>query len=444
MQVTDHNIFFASTAMQSLLEFLLFLNLLIFLPYWGMVLGNLLFSLIFNISERVKKEAVYLQLAQNLGELGLKRKGIIVVLGILPLVLCLLILSQLFYQTPFQIAALFMPVIGLALTGFILAHCYHLTYPIREKRFYLHLGLGAAGWGLMMLAAFFLNSVLSSSLDSNYWEFTTNIYLTIFSWNAIARFKYFLALMLLSTGLSMLYLHFKWREGPIDYSTAYQKWIRNLGGGLALAGTLLLPIFLNWYLLTLPDAAQSLDLIVCGLLSVFLLFLLALRLYAYLKKGENSLNNQMLVLFILFVGVTLISDTLARGNVIREQRILLGKNAEEHRKQLTPERKAIPTAETGGDVQVGEEVFKRVCSTCHQFDKKVVGPPLLSTLPKYKGNINELTAFIGNPKKINPDYPSMPNPGLKRHEVPAVANYVLKKLEEFEKTSEPVAPVEPK
>jgi len=41
-----------------------------------------------------------------------------------------------------------------------------------------------------------------------------------------------------------------------------------------------------------------------------------------------------------------------------------------------------------------------------------------------------LEAFIRNPVKVNPDYPQMPNPGLKPNEARALAKYLLETYQE--------------
>jgi cytochrome c len=46
-------------------------------------------------------------------------------------------------------------------------------------------------------------------------------------------------------------------------------------------------------------------------------------------------------------------------------------------------------------------------------------------MPKYEGKKDLLVKFILNPVKINPDYPAMPNPGLKPKEAEAIAEYLL-------------------
>jgi cytochrome c len=73
----------------------------------------------------------------------------------------------------------------------------------------------------------------------------------------------------------------------------------------------------------------------------------------------------------------------------------------------------------------GEEIYNAKCIACHQFDVKIVGPPYNDVLPKYENKMDELESFIANPVKINPDYPIMPNQGLKPAEVKAIAEYIV-------------------
>ena len=77
---------------------------------------------------------------------------------------------------------------------------------------------------------------------------------------------------------------------------------------------------------------------------------------------------------------------------------------------------------------IGEEIYKVRCASCHKFDVKLVGPSHKEVVPKYFGKENQLVAYIKNPTKIDPEYPPMPNPGLKPDEAQAVADYVLEQV----------------
>ena len=76
------------------------------------------------------------------------------------------------------------------------------------------------------------------------------------------------------------------------------------------------------------------------------------------------------------------------------------------------------------------EIYQVKCASCHKWDQKLVGPPHMEVLPKYVGKEAQLVAFIRNPGKVNPDYPPMPNPGLKPNEAEAMAKYLLETYKE--------------
>jgi len=125
----------------------------------------------------------------------------------------------------------------------------------------------------------------------------------------------------------------------------------------------------------------------------------------------------------------ILNSGIARENSLQEHNRFLALESQAMLAKLIPER----AIEAGGgitDYAKGESVFKRVCSSCHRFDQKVVGPPYVTVLLKYEGDIQQLIAFISNPKKVNPDYPPMPNQGLKITEVEAVAGYLIKTYQE--------------
>jgi cytochrome c551/c552 len=93
-------------------------------------------------------------------------------------------------------------------------------------------------------------------------------------------------------------------------------------------------------------------------------------------------------------------------------------------KEALPEKPAaaMPPEEKG------KAVFETVCSSCHRFDTRLVGPPFNEVVPKYKGNVERLKDFIRDPVKVNPVYPAMPKHALKEEEIDAVARYLLEKV----------------
>lgn len=113
---------------------------------------------------------------------------------------------------------------------------------------------------------------------------------------------------------------------------------------------------------------------------------------------------------------------LGEGEAEAVARYLLGSTGEK------PPPKTAPSPETASS-EKGEHVFQSICMGCHRFDTRVVGPPFNEVVPRYQGDVEKLKAFIRNPVKKNPGYPSMPKLGLKEEEIDAVARYLMTHVE---------------
>jgi len=135
----------------------------------------------------------------------------------------------------------------------------------------------------------------------------------------------------------------------------------------------------------------------------------------------SSKFTALLFFSLLFMVLTIIiSDQLVISNSTKVSSAILAVQYEEILADLKGE---------GGPVELsGEEIYEIRCVACHKFDVKLVGPPHNEVVPKYFGNENQLTAYIRNPSKIDPNYPPMPNPGLRPREAKAVADYVLEQV----------------
>ena len=94
-----------------------------------------------------------------------------------------------------------------------------------------------------------------------------------------------------------------------------------------------------------------------------------------------------------------------------------------HMKDVFPQRRA----EAGND---GAKLYSRICASCHAYDHDVVGPAFNDVLSKYAGKEAELISYVSNPKRVQKNYPEMPNPGLSPEQAKAVSTYVLEEYKE--------------
>ena len=101
---------------------------------------------------------------------------------------------------------------------------------------------------------------------------------------------------------------------------------------------------------------------------------------------------------------------------------------DEAREELVAQREELYTSADVIDPQVGERIFNQICSACHSFESRVIGPPYNEVLPKYVDDLEGLTSFIWKPVKVDSDYPSMPGQGLKKSEARSVAYYLISRF----------------
>ena len=126
---------------------------------------------------------------------------------------------------------------------------------------------------------------------------------------------------------------------------------------------------------------------------------------------------------------------LVGENAARESSLVYQSYAlEDMQTRKLAEIDAIRASRGGGgqaSIEIGQELYNNKCSACHMFDQRVVGPPYIDVIPKYEGDVEKLKAFILNPAKVDANYPSMPNQGLKPHEAESAAMYLLQHYNEL-------------
>ncbi|MBK7727311.1 MAG: right-handed parallel beta-helix repeat-containing protein [Gammaproteobacteria bacterium] len=79
--------------------------------------------------------------------------------------------------------------------------------------------------------------------------------------------------------------------------------------------------------------------------------------------------------------------------------------------------------------QKGRLTFLAVCTGCHAYNRRIVGPPMVAIQAIYKGREQELADWIAAPTRKRPDYPEMPPQNYLSPEVrKEVARYILQDL----------------
>jgi cytochrome c len=151
-------------------------------------------------------------------------------------------------------------------------------------------------------------------------------------------------------------------------------------------------------------------------------FLAAHFAYGFSLSGEKTAALTGFILFLISTGLYIGSDCAAIGTATRSQAVIISKQHEKEMDELQSKLGVTTVTFTG------EDIYNAKCSACHLFDAKKVGPPYFQTIPRYNGKKTELISFIMNPVKKNPDYPPMPNQGLRPAEADSVATFIMQKV----------------
>ncbi len=411
-----------------LFRYLLTTALLLFLPFLGIVIAGSAASLVLNFFGRENRDERSLRLSREWIEaVTLNRWGLLL-LGLLPYP-AIVYACQRFLggETSLPAIAWFGP-FGALLAGCLLLSMYRTAIRRSTDLSAAPFGAGTAGLLAMISTAFLSFLLLGTLVDPAKLPLVRSNLVFIFSWHALAEFLLFLALSFgLAGGIVLRFLG-RSKAGEAGGGPEYEARVRTAGASFGMAGALAAPAFVVLYLITLPVTGLSAEVFIMAAtvpLSALAVFAL---LYLLPGKEDGGPGDRVSSLFILMFLAVILCDQAAVGNASQGLSAPPGQLAAAEAVSKGGKGAVKPAAGDAAALEKGKKVYDTVCSACHRFDVKIVGPPYNDVVPKYKGNVEKLKAFIRNPVKVNPALPAMPKPAIKEDEVDAVARYLLSKV----------------
>jgi len=429
---------------------LLMLNLVyvVFLPYFGFLLGSAILSLRAVRPEPSAEWKHRHRLARDVMEIALYNGGVVVFFGALPAFTLVFIYAQLLQGTPAISVGLMGYGALLFLGGVLLLLAYRQAFRLAaladtydqlrktdpsaaeqlqesaayaRQRVASQARLGRWGVGLLVLSSILTIGALTVASNQESWIGIGSVFSLFLSPGFLLKYLQFAAVAAGATGVGVLFFFFVWQGGGQPGDPAYHLMVRKTGFGLAIVSVLLQPILIVLNVVALPDHALSGGLFALEGASMLLFFLAAQFLYAYGKQAEGGYLSY--AFYALGVALLLLfsADQVAVSNATKPHAARLAvafdRSAEELKTRLGI---ALITLS-------GQEIYDAKCSACHLMDQKKVGPPYKEVIPKYGGDKAKLIAFVLNPVKVNPAYPPMPNQGLKPAEADSIASFLLAK-----------------
>ncbi|MCZ6702939.1 MAG: hypothetical protein O6940_07855 [Ignavibacteria bacterium] len=400
-----------------LLHYLLIILLFIFIPFISMIFSGTWLSLHYKKKEKIELDDNYKKISKDLIEIVTVNKNVGLILGLMPLLTAILIFSQLFQATDTS------SLIYLIISFLLLTISLNYIYDYRNSFKYVvdvDLNSGKIGLAFLFFALWFFVAGITSAIFYSDWQ-SSGLFGDLFSWRVLVRFIYFLIASFTITGGGLLFGIFYLDDGRRNDEEEYGKFVRSKAIKITFISGIFIPFFMLINLFMMPEDSLSgavFSFIVIGLVLLFLGYNFLYMIFARFNSKYTALLFSTLLFMVLSV---IISDQSVMSNSTKIHSATLASQYDEILMELKGE---------GGPAEInGEEIYNVRCVSCHKFDVKLVGPPHNKVIPKYIGNEAELVAFIRNPGKIDPEYPPMPNPGLKPAEAKAVAEYLLKTFE---------------
>lgn len=407
-----------------LLSYLLIAALLLYLPFLGIIIAGSAASLVLNFFGRENRDNRSLRLSREWIEAVTVNRWVLLLLGLLPYPAIAYTCQRFLGGRASLPAIAWLVPFGALLAGCLLLSLYRSAIRQTTALPAALFGAGTAGLLAMISAAFLSFLLLGTLVNPAKLPLVRSNLVFSLSWHSLVGFLLFLALSFgLAGGIALRFLG-RSKAGEAGGGPDYEARVRTAGTSFAVGGALAVPALVVLYLITLPVTGLSKGVFAMAATVPILALAVFALLYLLPGKEESRPGDRVSALFVLMFLAVILCYQTAVANAFQGLSAPPGPLAAE---TVSKEGKGTvkPAAGEDATLEKGKKVYDTVCSVCHRFDVKIVGPPYNDVVPKYKGNVEKLKAFIRNPVKVNPSFPAMPKPSIKEDEIDAVARYLL-------------------
>ena len=423
-----------------LLKSLSVVTLLILLPYLGVLLSSSFLSIIFFKKGKGTGNKIHLKFSKDLIDLITVNKSSAIGLSLVPMLSFLFLYAQLLQGSKASISSNLFIIILITVVALFAIYLYKYSFQsvkvlnaasVKENESNpefegkVHYLLGVFGVILLLIASYLFIGIIQFLGDSSRWNGGNSIQNLIFSTETLIYFLYFLST---SISLTAAYVLYKYLKSGYNADEDFKDYVDNFSLKTAMVFILVQPLLLIVSVISIPSSSLSNGTFIYASLILMILLIISIFLYFMLRESHLKYRNSVMFLVLgLFVFMVLIEQGSFNTASQLQDRVLEAKYA-----SFQKEFKSSLGIKTEASVS-GEAIFKVKCRACHSFDKKIVGPPYNETLPQFVNNMSGLEDFIAHPRKINPDYPAMPDQGLKPNEVKAIASYIMETFKKNKK-----------
>ena len=440
MEFLDKAILPQSAHHMVLIRYLIVVAFVLLIPYLSLLLGNLAYSLYFRKRAIRESNENFYKLSEDMIEMITFNKGVAFALGIVPMLGAIFGFAQLLNQTSASVHGYIFISLLFLINALLLIYSYKNGFLFKvkvndenpnvtdteknriakqERAAKIFGKSGKYGITLLLISIYIFCGAIQLSFDTERWQSVGNIGEMVFSFNALISFAQFIISAFLITSAMILYRYFRTNSDSTNFKDEFKNYIRDFVLIRGLLATVLLLSFVVLSVMMRTKSSLSFGVFGYTVVALCLILIVSSLFYLMLKESSTKYNSAVIFLVILTVFVLIIRDQYSFDVSTKKQFAVLAANYDAYQAKIN-EQLGI-----GGATISGADIYNGRCIACHNFDKKIVGPPYNSTMPKYEGKKDLLVKFIMNPVKVNPDYPAMPSQGLKPKEAEAVAEYLL-------------------
>ncbi len=420
-----------------LLQYLLILTYILLIPYMGVLIGATYLSLNYNKKGKQSGNKFYFKLAKDIIDLATINKSVAFALGIVPMLSAAFCYAQLLSSSEISLTGYILVSFLFLIAGVISIYSYKYSFHLKDifnsvkeesneisgelnqyKNVSQSLFNSAGNWALYLIlfAAYVFFGATTLAIDPSRWESASSIFSIIFSFSTLMKFLFFVSIALVTTTVvGLFYLNEELKETANEYKEFVKDNLLKTGLAAGVAAPILyVLVFLLSPEISLADTAFG-----AAFFALMSLLIVVSLTYLMLKEeGAKYINSAITFLVLFFIGFVVKEQSAFNAATVGPF-YAAAKNYELHIEEMKTELGLgiIPIS--------GEDIFNGRCAACHKFDQRLVGPSYNSVLPKYADNRDGLVQFILNPVKVDPNYPPMPNQGLKPAEAEAITDYII-------------------
>lgn len=429
-----------------LLRYLLVIVNLLFVTYASIALVASVVSASSDWRGRKSGNKTLSRFARDLADLAAPNRGVIYALVVLPLVTAVLIYTQLLYGMNLGITSYLSVASLFFFAGFYFLYEYKKSFHLDSIYSAFQSLAESQGkpvqadvaadvnsyersatavrrrWGgrsavLIFIGTWIFVGATRLAFTPNRWA-GSSFLTAMFSGDTLWSLINYIVTALVITSAAVLFFFFKWEKGiALSADASYKSFVKSHVLPVGLVAAALEPVLIYFEIQNLPQAGVSNLTFVIACVGMFIAFLVMLFFYSMLKEADVDLGGYAFAGVIALLVIWAAKDEIAFHYATRDQDQVLATRYQTMLASLNPNATQ--------PVISGADIYNTICSACHRFDRKLVGPPYFQTLPHFVGKMDSLEDFINNPYQAVPGYPPMPKQPLKPAEVKAVANYIM-------------------